>query len=155
VAEVLDAADTEALVADARKWKRLRLESRELLHAVHTTLAAVASLLVARLFRLPESYWAAITSMIASCSRLAAQRGRSRSSVSLVERNAFRYAGITLAIIMLIARTQPVWVVSFHRFVGISLGIAVGLWSQQCGPILVRPPLDFARANINRTDLQD
>ena len=53
MAEVLDAADTEALVADARKWKRLRLESRELLHAVRTTL-----------FRLPESYWAAITSMI-------------------------------------------------------------------------------------------
>jgi uncharacterized membrane protein YgaE (UPF0421/DUF939 family) len=44
-----------------------------------------------------------------------------------VERGAYRYAGITLVIVMLIARTQPPWIVAIHRFVEISMGIAVGL----------------------------
>ncbi|MDR3721720.1 MAG: hypothetical protein P4L00_08985 [Candidatus Acidoferrales bacterium] len=44
-----------------------------------------------------------------------------------IERNAYRYAGITLVIVMLIARTQPVWIVAIHRFVEISVGIAVSL----------------------------
>ena len=44
-----------------------------------------------------------------------------------VERGAYRYAGITLVIVMLIARTQPAWIVALHRFVEISVGIAVGL----------------------------
>jgi uncharacterized membrane protein YgaE (UPF0421/DUF939 family) len=43
-----------------------------------------------------------------------------------IERNAFRYAGITLAIIVLIARTQPGWALAVHRLVEIAVGIAVG-----------------------------
>ena len=44
-----------------------------------------------------------------------------------VERNAYRYAGITLAIIMLIPRTTSVWYIAIHRFFEVSLGILIGL----------------------------
>jgi len=44
-----------------------------------------------------------------------------------IGRNAFRYAGITLAIVMLIARAEPAWMIAIHRFFEISVGIAVGL----------------------------
>jgi uncharacterized membrane protein YgaE (UPF0421/DUF939 family) len=43
------------------------------------------------------------------------------------ERSAYRYAGITLTVVMLIARSQPAWIIAIHRFVEISLGILVGL----------------------------
>lgn len=41
--------------------------------------------------------------------------------------DAYRLAGVTLAIVMLIARTKQVWVIAFHRFVEVAVGIAVGL----------------------------
>jgi uncharacterized membrane protein YgaE (UPF0421/DUF939 family) len=44
-----------------------------------------------------------------------------------IGRNAFRYAGITLAIVMLVARAEPAWMIGIHRFLEISVGIAVGL----------------------------
>jgi uncharacterized membrane protein YccC len=40
-----------------------------LLHSARTALATVASLLVARLFRLPEAYWAPITTIVILLSR--------------------------------------------------------------------------------------
>src|SRR5579872_3500116 len=44
-----------------------------------------------------------------------------------VERSAYRYASITLAIVMLIERSASVWSIAIHRFFEVSLGIAVGL----------------------------
>jgi uncharacterized membrane protein YgaE (UPF0421/DUF939 family) len=44
-----------------------------------------------------------------------------------IERSAYRYAGITLAVVMLIANTEPAWIISIHRFLEISVGIAAGL----------------------------
>jgi uncharacterized membrane protein YccC len=44
-----------------------------------------------------------------------------------MERNAYRYAGITLIIVMLVAHTRPPWIMAIHRFFEISVGIAVGL----------------------------
>lgn len=44
-----------------------------------------------------------------------------------VERGAYRYAGITLTVIMLIPRANNQWVIAIHRFFEVSLGIAVGL----------------------------
>src|SRR5208337_4196047 len=41
-------------------------------HSARTALAAVVSLLIARLFRLPEAYWAAITTLIVMQSTLGA-----------------------------------------------------------------------------------
>jgi len=40
---------------------------------------------------------------------------------------AYRLASVTLAIVMLIAHTKPAWIVAAHRFVEVSVGIAVGL----------------------------
>jgi len=40
---------------------------------------------------------------------------------------AYRFAAITLSIILLIAHTRAPWVVAYHRFVEVSLGIAVAL----------------------------
>ena len=43
------------------------------------------------------------------------------------DRSAFRFAGIALAIVMLVVRTQSAWIVALHRFLEVSLGIVVGL----------------------------
>jgi uncharacterized membrane protein YccC len=43
-----------------------------------------------------------------------------------LERNAYRYAGITLAVIMLVPGYSG-WIDSLHRFFEVSLGIALGL----------------------------
>lgn len=48
-------------------------------------------------------------------------------AVLRVERGAYRYASITLAIVMLITRSTSAWLVGVHRFLEVSLGIAVGL----------------------------
>ncbi len=145
-----------------RGWPRA--ERRELVHAVRTTLAAVGALLIARLCKLPEAYWAAITAMIVMQSTLGAALAISKqrlvgtalgalagaifatyagSNMAVfgagillcgvicaflhLERNAYRYAGITLAIIMFSVHAQPAWVIAIHRFIEISLGIVGGL----------------------------
>ena len=41
--------------------------------------------------------------------------------------DAYRFASVTLAIVMLVAHTKPAWIVAAHRFVEVSVGIAVGL----------------------------
>jgi uncharacterized membrane protein YccC len=151
-------------MADAKKRKWLHVDQTEFMHAVRTAIAAVASLLIARLLKLPEAYWAAIATMIVMQSTLGAAWTVSKDrlagtalgatagallatyagqsvaafgagvfvlglicAIVRVERAAYRYAGITLVIVMLIARTQPPWIVSVHRFIEISVGIAVGL----------------------------
>ncbi len=43
-----------------------------MVHSVRTALVAVASLLTARLFRLPESYWAPVTTLVITQSSLGA-----------------------------------------------------------------------------------
>jgi uncharacterized membrane protein YgaE (UPF0421/DUF939 family) len=40
---------------------------------------------------------------------------------------AYRLASVTLAIVMLIPHAKPAWIVAAHRFVEVSVGIAVGL----------------------------
>jgi uncharacterized membrane protein YccC len=133
-------------------------------HSARTAVTAIASLLVARLLRLPEDYWAPITAMIIMQSSLgaalpiSAQRlagtvlgtvlgalavtwfngnilvfGIAVFLIGIVctmlrlERNAYRFASITLAIIILIPRVNSVWVMAVHRFAEVSVGIAVGL----------------------------
>jgi len=44
-----------------------------------------------------------------------------------IERSAFRYANITLVIVMLVPRNTSGGLVAFHRFFEVSIGIAVGL----------------------------
>ena len=133
-------------------------------HSVRTALAAVASLLAARLFRLPQSYWAPITTLVIVQSSLGAALAISwqrflgtvlgavvgaivatflgshtllfGACVFLLgmlcawigaDRPAYRFGSITLAIVLLIPRTEPAWHIAFHRFAEVSVGIAVAL----------------------------
>lgn len=43
------------------------------------------------------------------------------------DRTTYRFAGITLAITLLIVRPVPVWVAALHRFLEVSIGIVVAL----------------------------
>jgi uncharacterized membrane protein YgaE (UPF0421/DUF939 family) len=132
--------------------------------AARTAVAAVVSLLVARLFRLPEAYWAPISTLVVMQSTLGAALPISAQRLAgtavgaafggllgtyfpgnvmvfgigvlaigilcaafRVERSAYRYASITLAIVMLIPRPTSEWVIAVHRFFEVSIGIAVGL----------------------------
>lgn len=57
-------------------------------------------------------------------------------AVTRSEHSAFRFGGVTLAIVVFIPRTQPAWLVAFHRFAEVSIGIAVALvfawiWPEQ------------------------
>jgi len=141
-----------------------RLDRRSLEHAARSAVGAAVSVLVARLFKLPEAYWAAVTTMIVLQSTLgatlsvsalrftgtaigavagallAAQFGPNvlvfgagvfllgvLTAALHLDRSAFRFAGITLAIVMLIVRAQSPWVVGAHRFVEVSIGIVIGL----------------------------
>jgi uncharacterized membrane protein YccC len=135
-----------------------------LLHAARTVVAVIVAYEAARLFRLPEAYWAPISAMVVMQSTLgaalpiSAHRFAGTALGALVgavaatyfpqnlwafgvaifligvlcaalrvERSAYRYAGITLAIVMLVPRTAPAWNIAMHRFFEVSLGIAVGL----------------------------
>jgi len=44
-----------------------------------------------------------------------------------LEKTAYRYASITLAIVVLIPRSNPPWSVAMHRFIEVSVGIIVAL----------------------------
>jgi Fusaric acid resistance protein-like len=47
--------------------------------------------------------------------------------------SAYRFAAITLSIVLLIAHQSPPWIVASHRFVEVSLGIAVALPGTKAG----------------------
>jgi uncharacterized membrane protein YccC len=44
-----------------------------------------------------------------------------------LDQSAYRFAGITLAIVTLVARGEAPFVIAVHRFVEVSIGIAVAL----------------------------
>jgi uncharacterized membrane protein YccC len=44
-----------------------------------------------------------------------------------LNRNAYRLAGLSVTIILLMIRAEPIWVVAIHRFIEVSIGIAVAL----------------------------
>jgi len=136
----------------------------DLIHSTRTAIAACVSLEIARLLKLPEAYWAAITTLIVMQSTLGAaltisgQRfaGTALGSVMgallvtyfpssvlpftagvfilgficaalRLDRAAYRFAGVTLAIVMLVDRVRPAWAIAAHRFIEVSVGIAIGL----------------------------
>jgi len=133
-------------------------------HSARTAVAAVVSLLVARLFRLPEAYWAPITTLVITQSSLGAAFAVSRQrfvgtalgaivgaivasyfgrhalvfaagvfllgllcAVARSERIAYRFGGVTLAIVLLVPRTGPPWQIAFHRCAEVFIGIGVAL----------------------------
>lgn len=162
-------------MASSGKSMLLRLKRHAVIHVARTTVAAVASLFFARLFKLPEDYWAAITTLVvmqstlggaftiswqrfagtaigAAAAALFATYFGSNTAIfafgifilgiicaaSGLDRAAYRFAGITLAITMLIAHSGPAWIIAVHRFIEVSLGIAVGLAITALWP--ERPP---------------
>ncbi len=135
-----------------------------MMHSARTALAAVASVLVARLFGLPEAYWAPITTLVITQSSLGAALAVSRQrflgtalggavgaivashlgrhvlvfgtsvfilgvlcAVARSERSAYRFGGVTLAIVLLIPRSAPPWQIAFHRCAEVFIGIGVAL----------------------------
>jgi uncharacterized membrane protein YccC len=131
-------------------------------HAARTAAIVIVSFQVAKLFGLPEAYWAAITTLIVvqspvTATSISAQYFAGTAlgaavggwagtyfpgnvfvfgacvlgigillSPFRVERSAYRYASITLAIVMLVP-SHTGWVAALHRFFEVSVGIAVGL----------------------------
>jgi uncharacterized membrane protein YgaE (UPF0421/DUF939 family) len=152
----------KASAVPIRSWIRVNWQSVG--NSARTAVAAVVSLIVARLFHLPEDYWAAITTLVILQSTLGAALTVSEqrlagtalgaaagailanhSQANLVvfgsgifllglicaalrlDRAAYRFAGITFAIVALIGHNQPAWIIAAHRFFEVSIGIAVGL----------------------------
>jgi uncharacterized membrane protein YccC len=144
------------------KWKSENLPS--VTHSIRTAIAATGSFIIARLFGLPEAYWAVIATLVVmqstlgatlliSIERIAATALGALSGALLatyfsgdliiflvalfvlgllcavfrMEKSAYRYANITLAIIVLIPRANAGWVIALHRFFEVSVGIIVAL----------------------------
>ena len=62
-----------------------------------------------------------------------------------LEKTAYRYASVTLTIIVLIPRTNPAWMVAVHRFIEVSVGIVVALLVVAIWP--ERSPVPAKRAD--------
>jgi uncharacterized membrane protein YgaE (UPF0421/DUF939 family) len=146
-----------------RDWvRKLGLSRLAVIHSVRTAVAAVISMLLARGLKLPEFYWAPISTIVILLSTvnpmaLAWQRFAGTAlgavlgaliasyfepswvvygvgifvsgilSAMLRLHTAYRFAGITLTIVLLAGHGRPPWIVASHRFVEVSLGIAVAL----------------------------
>jgi hypothetical protein len=55
------------------------------------------------------------------------------------DRSAYRFGGITLAIVLLIPRPATAWAIAFHRFAEVSIGLGVALiltvvWPEKDAP---------------------
>lgn len=57
-----------------------------------------------------------------------------------LNRSAYRFAGITLAIVFLVAHGRAPWLIALDRFVEVSLGIAVALIMTAIWPDPQQPP---------------
>lgn len=155
-----------------RMWSVTSSQGQALKDSLRTAVAAMASIVIARLFRLPEAYWATVTTLIVmqadagaaltvSARRfigtalgvviaallatyfgpnvlafgagifilgvLCALLGRVSRRLEYVDSTAYRYGSIALTIVMLVVRHNSTWVVALHRFIEVSIGIAVGL----------------------------
>jgi uncharacterized membrane protein YgaE (UPF0421/DUF939 family) len=141
---------------------RVGLTKEAVLISARATLAAVISMLLARTLKLPEFYWAPISTIVILLSTmnpltLAWQRFAGTAVgaflgalmahypgqnwmvygagiflcglVSSILRlgPAYRFAAIALTIVVLIAHSASPWTIALHRFIEVSLGIAVAL----------------------------
>jgi uncharacterized membrane protein YgaE (UPF0421/DUF939 family) len=141
---------------------RLGLGRATVINSARTAVAVVVSMIAARSLKLPEFYWAPISTIVILLSTinplaLAWQRfaGTALGAVLgaaiatfftphwavygagifvcgivcglLRVGSAYRFAAITLSIVLLIPHVRGPWIVAAHRFVEVSLGIAVAL----------------------------
>ena len=162
------------------KLARIRVDPKirlVVVHSARTAVAAIVSVAAARLLRLPEAYWAPVTTLVIEQSSLGAALAVSRQrfagtalgaavaalvatyfgtripifgaslflagllcALARLDRSAYRFAGVTLAIVMLIPRPGPTWQLAFHRFAEVSIGIAVALLLATLWPELGSAP---------------
>lgn len=150
-----------------------------------TAVAAVASVLAARLCRLPETYWAPITTLVITQSSLGAALSVSRerfmgtvlgATVGVIvasqfgphlfvfgisifilgllsallhsDRSAYRFAGVTLAIVLLVPRTGSALHIAFHRFAEVCIGIVVALILAVLWPEQEETPMGNSAAKV-------
>jgi uncharacterized membrane protein YccC len=52
-----------------------------------------------------------------------------------LQNSAYRFAGITLAIVMLPSHTASIWIVALHRFLEVTIGIVVGMAVTAAWPV--------------------
>lgn len=141
-----------------------RVRRQVVVHSARTAAAAMVSLVVARLFGLPEAFWAPITTLVITQSSLretlslswhrfigtalgalvgailASQIGPNLLAFGAgvlilgllcplvgVDRAGYRIGAVTLAILLLVPRTDSAWHIAFHRFAEVSIGIGVAL----------------------------
>jgi uncharacterized membrane protein YgaE (UPF0421/DUF939 family) len=142
--------------------RRIGITRVAYINSARATVAAVASVLLARSLKMPEFYWAPISTIVIILSTiepltLAWQRFAGTALGAAVGaliatylhpnwmiygagvfvcgilcallriEGAYRFAAITLSVVLLIAHSRPPWIVAAHRFVEVSLGIAVAL----------------------------
>jgi uncharacterized membrane protein YgaE (UPF0421/DUF939 family) len=155
------------LVQQGRRVQRLLLTAARncwLAHSARTGVAAGVALAAARLYDMPEDYWAPITTLVVMQSTLGAAWAISRArllgtalGVSLgalvatychpeivmfgaalfvlglicailrLNHSAYRFAGIALAIVLLVTGEHDPWIKGAHRFLEVAIGIFVGL----------------------------
>lgn len=145
------------------QWaSRLGISRAVLINSVRAAVATVASLLLSQSLKLPEAYWAPISTIVVLLSpvnphNVAWQRFVGTAlgaalgaliatffhptwivygagifvcgilSALLRIDGAYRFAAITLSIVLLVAHIRSPWIVALHRFVEVSLGIAVAV----------------------------
>ncbi len=147
-----------------REWVIAKNNPLSIAHVILSVLATVVSYLIACLFRLPEAYWAPMSTLIVMQLTLRAafpiavqyvvgtaigaavgaaidiyfHASIAAFAVAIllvgllcvtlrVERTAFRYANITLVIVVLVPRSTSGRLVALHRFLEVTIGIAIGL----------------------------
>lgn len=157
-----------------RLLRRLGLTRDALRTSARTTVATVASMLLARSLKMTEFYWAPISTIVVLLSTIdpltmAWQRFAGTAvgaflgaviatyfysswmvygagvfvcglfSSILRIGPAYRFAAITLSIVLLITHNNPPWVVATHRFLEVSVGIAVALLVTVIWPVPSQP----------------
>jgi uncharacterized membrane protein YgaE (UPF0421/DUF939 family) len=158
-------SEASYFVRMTRPGERIGLTiSQVVAHSLRTAVVAILSILAARMLKLPQSYWAPITTLVITQSSLGSTLAVSwqrfigtalgaaigavvatyfgppvlvfGTSVFLMglccaavhaDRSAYRFGGVTLAIILLLPRGEPAWRLAFYRFSEVSVGIAMAL----------------------------
>jgi uncharacterized membrane protein YgaE (UPF0421/DUF939 family) len=91
-------------MAEVQAWLRERLSVEWVAHSLRTTVAGLVSLLAAGPLRLPETYWAAITTIIVTQSSLGAalppwQRFRGTALGAAVDALGVAYFGASIGVV--------------------------------------------------------
>ena len=169
------------------RWIIAKENPLSIAHVCLAAIAALVSYLVAALFRLPEAYWAPMSTLIIMKLSLDAAFPIAVQYVAgtaigaavgavinyyfhtsawafamavvlvgllcvalRIKRSAFRYASITLAIVLLVPRPTSAPFVALHRFFEVTIGLTLGLvlfaiWQRIDLKLSVKPTIEQVR----------